>query len=250
MTTKKLENGGLKESKFMFWEGKIMLDKKEYDRKYYIGHKEEKKERNKQWRKDNPDRMKELIRIWHRNHPEKYNEYTKQWRKNHPEKRKEIDRQWAANNPEKVKAKNKKYHENNPEKIRKTRRNWERNTRRTNLKDNLSCRIKTMMSRCLKKNKNNRSWKNFVNYSLSDLIKHLKKTMPKGYSWNDYLNGRLHIDHIIPISAFNFTKPEHVDFKRCWTLKNLRLLPAEENIIKNDKLERPFQPALKLQERR
>ncbi|GAI73524.1 unnamed protein product, partial [marine sediment metagenome] len=45
--------------------------------------------------------------------------------------------------------------------------------------------------------------------------------------WKDYLNRDLHIDHIIPKSAFNFTKPEHTDFKRCWALDNLRLLPVQ-----------------------
>ena len=70
--------------------------------------------------------------------------------------------------------------------------------------------------------------------------------MPKGYAWQDYISGILEIDHIIPISAFNFTKPEHIDFKRCWALSNLRLLLKEENRIKSNKMERPFQPALNM----
>ena len=74
----------------------------------------------------------------------------------------------------------------------------------------------------------------------------MKKTIPESYTWKDYLEGRLQIDHKIPISVFNFSEPEHTDFKRCWTLKNLRLLPARENLMKNAKLTRPFQPALKL----
>jgi len=70
--------------------------------------------------------------------------------------------------------------------------------------------------------------------------------MPKGYCWQDFLEGKLHIDHKIPISAFNFTKSEHIDFKRCWALSNLQLLPARENIIKSNHLSKPFQPALKI----
>ena len=93
---------------------------------------------------------------------------------------------------------------------------------------------------------NRRNWENLVDYTLDNLIKHLKKTMPEGYTWDDYLNGKLHIDHKIPISVFNFDKPEHIDFKRCWGLKNLRLLSAKENLIKGAKLSRPFQPALQI----
>ena len=58
--------------------------------------------------------------------------------------------------------------------------------------------------------------------------------------------GEWHIDHIIPKSVFNFTKPEHEDFKRCWALKNLQPLWAEENISKFNKLDKHFQPTLAL----
>jgi len=98
----------------------------------------------------------------------------------------------------------------------------------------------------LKGNKAGKHWENLVGYTLKDLVKHLKKTMPKGYNWKDVLNGKLHIDHIIPKSVFNFTKPRHIDFQNCWALSNLQLLPARENMLKHDKLTKPFQPALML----
>jgi len=100
------------------------------------------------------------------------------------------------------------------------------------------------MGKSLRDNKNGRKWEDLIGYTLDDLIKRLEKTIPKGYIWQDYLTEKLHIDHIIPISVFNFDKPEHIDFKRCWALNNLRLLPAKENMMKHDKLYKPFQPAL------
>ena len=98
----------------------------------------------------------------------------------------------------------------------------------------------------IKGNKNGRHWETLIGYKLNDLIKHLKSTMSKGYTWQNYLEGKLHIDHKIPISVFNFSKPEHPDFRRCWALSNLQLLPAKENIVKRDKLTKPFQPALQI----
>jgi len=68
--------------------------------------------------------------------------------------------------------------------------------------------------------------------------------MPRGYVWDDYMNGKLHIDHKIPVSVFNFNKTQDIDFKKCWALKNLQLLPAIENIKKNNKLNKHFQPSL------
>ena len=103
-----------------------------------------------------------------------------------------------------------------------------------------------VIRRSLKGNKSGRQWESLVGYTLKDLIKHLKKSMPQGYDWNDYIKGALEVDHKIPISVFNYTKPEHQDFKRCWALSNLQLLLKEKNRTKKAKLYKPFQPALKL----
>jgi hypothetical protein len=68
--------------------------------------------------------------------------------------------------------------------------------------------------------------------------------MPPGYTWNDFLLGRPHIDHIIPLRAFNFTPEKDYVFKLGWTLSNLRLLPGPDNWAKSGKLAAPFQPNL------
>lgn len=98
----------------------------------------------------------------------------------------------------------------------------------------------------LRYGKGGRSWLSLVDYTIDQLEQRLKKTMPIGYTWDDFLGGGLHVDHIIPVSVFNFTKPEHIDFKRCWALDNLQLLPAKDNLIKSNKIDKPFQPSLLL----
>ncbi|GAI07194.1 unnamed protein product, partial [marine sediment metagenome] len=120
---------------------------------------------------------------------------------------------------------------------------------RQNIKFILNNRIRENISGCLKRrggHKQGRRWEKLVGYNFRELKKRLTETMPVGYTWKDFLSAKLHIDHIIPIDAFNFTRPEHTDFKRCWALSNLRLLPARENLIKGVKLNRPFQPALRI----
>lgn len=135
----------------------------------------------------------------------------------------------------------------NPEKIREMKRQQSNRRRKTDLKyvisKNTSRAIRLSLGKSVKAG---RHWEDLVGYTLSDLKKRLQKTLPKNYTWQDYVNGELHIDHIIPISAFHFSKPEHPDFKKCWSLSNLQLLPAKENLIKSDKLEKPFQPTLKI----
>jgi hypothetical protein len=105
--------------------------------------------------------------------------------------------------------------------------------------------MKTGIGRSLQGNKNGAKWTGLVDYSITELRVHLEKQFKSGMTWSNY--GDWHIDHIIPISAFNFTKPEHEDFKRCWALSNLQSLWASENCQKNKKLSKPFQPSLLLE---
>lgn len=171
--------------------------------------------------------------------------------KNKEDKRRWME-QWYINHLEYKKAYNKQWHLDNPyikkEIIYSTKKRncYLRQRSKTDLKYNLNRRMTSAIGRALKGNKSGRKWENLIGYTLNELIKRLQQTMPKGYDWQDYLQGKLHIDHIIPKSIFNYTKPEHPDFKRCWELNNLQLLPAKENVTKDNKIGKPFQPALQL----
>ena len=165
----------------------------------------------------------------------------KRWDAENIEKRREYRLKYYYANKEKYK----KYQEGNADKYRKYFKEYRRKKRLFDEKLKISERISARIRASLK-NKRSNHWEDLVGYTKYELIEHLKLTMPEGYAWNDYLNGGLHIDHIIPISAFNFDEPNNMDFKRCWSLKNLRLLPAKENLRKRNKLYNPFQPALKL----
>jgi len=187
-----------------------MINKKEYMERYRIENRKEIKKQRKQYRIENR---------------EKILEYSKKWIEEHPEYRFQYNQQWCKDNPE--------YH-----------RQYIAIKRRIDLKVNINHRISSAIGKSLKGNKIKQHWEDLVGYTLSELKKYLEKTIPKGYTWQDFLKGKLHIDHKIPVSVFNYTKPEHIDFKRCWALGNLQLLPAKENIKKSNKLTKPFQPAL------
>lgn len=235
--------------------------RKKQKKQYYLSNRELILEKEIKYRKNNPEKIKEISKRYRENNieyinqwREKFgNEYQKQWRidnpgkdrqsyQKHREKRLEYCKQWTLNNYEKMKKYRKQWSKDN----RKRRNELEKNRNKIDLKYNLNRKMKTAIGLSLKGNKGGKKWLSLVDYSLIELILHLKSTMPEGYNWNNFLKGKLHIDHIIPKKVFNFTKPEHIDFKRCWALRNLQLLPAKENYIKNDKLEKPFQPALKI----
>ncbi|MBA7543245.1 hypothetical protein ES705_35575 [subsurface metagenome] len=245
---------------------------KENRRQYRIDNREHRREYNKQWAKNNPKKVKKYMKQWYKNNREKVKENNEKWRKdnleyakqyleNNPEKVKENQKQWYEDNRKRERGKQKQYYinnrekvikqsrewrKNNPEKMKNFQKEWYKNKYKTDLKFNLNSKIAIAICISLKGNKAGRKWESLTGYNSADLIKRLNNTMPVGHTWQDFLSGELHIDHKIPISAFNFTRPEHADFKRCWALNNLRLLPAKENLIKHNKLDRPFQPALRI----
>lgn len=133
------------------------------------------------------------------------------------------------------------------ESYRNRRNELRKERRRVDPKFKLSANISTAIWASLHGRKNGRKWEKLVGYSVEELKRYLEITMPKNHAWEDFLGGRLEIDHIIPIDAFNFYEPEHLDFQRCWALENLRLLPANENRKKHSKLKESFQPLLALE---
>lgn len=109
--------------------------------------------------------------------------------------------------------------------------------RKNSLKWQLNHRITMGILKSLKNRvKNGRTWQSLVGYNVEQLKNRLYSTMPKGYTWRDFMIGKLHIDHIIPVSFFYFEKPEDINFRKCWTLSNLRFLTALENLRKGDKI--------------
>jgi len=83
--------------------------------------------------------------------------------------------------------------------------------------------------------KNGHSWERLVGYTLSELQAHLEKQFGENMTWDNY-GSYWHLDHIIPIAAFDFASPQDDAFKRCWALSNLQPLEARANKLKSDKL--------------
>ena len=173
-------------------------------------------------------------------------EKVRQYRRTNPEKVNESNRKWRIKNPTNISASNKKWRSNNKERVKQIIKKW--NSKR---KDDPKFKIGKSMSRgmwgTLKRGvKENRHWEELVGYTVEHLKRHIEKLFKPGMTWDNY--GKVwHIDHKIPIAVFNFEKPEDIDFRLCWSLKNLQPLEAKKNILKRDKIYKPFQPSLLLE---
>jgi len=74
------------------------------------------------------------------------------------------------------------------------------------LKFKLSDRISGALRFRLKKSKNNKHWESLVGYTYAQLRDRLEATLPENLTWEDFLSGDFHIDHIIPLSYFEYLK--------------------------------------------
>jgi 5-methylcytosine-specific restriction endonuclease McrA len=93
--------------------------------------------------------------------------------------------------------------------------------------------MRRAVTRYIKEKKEGRRWTALVGYTLKELCECLEKQFRKGMSWVNY--GEWHIDHVIPISKFQFESFEDVGFKKAWALNNLQPLWADDNMKKGDK---------------
>jgi hypothetical protein len=160
-------------------------------------------------------------------------------------------RRYRAKNRDKVLAASRRWKENNPEKLKEDWANWyaingkERDAR---VRSTPRGKIDGAMSRgiygAIKDKKAGRKWESLVGYTVDQLMASLKKKFLPGMTFDNYGFYGWHIDHKIPKSVFNYTSPEHSDFKKCWALKNLQPLWGPDNLRKWAKLETPFQPSL------
>lgn len=148
----------------------------------------------------------------------------------------------SSKNREVVNNQRKRWRRKNVEVYKKNRDRWNVKARSKpggRLRDCIAIAI----GRSLKGLKSGRSWESLVGYTLKELQRHLEKQFKNGMSWDNY-GTYWHIDHKIPIVVFNFEKSDDLDFKRCWSLKNLQPLLAIENYCKGAKISTPFQPSL------
>lgn len=184
----------------------------------------------KEWGENNPEKVKEKNKRFRENNPEYAKEYNKNYYQNNRKRIFKQNKKWREKNRERMIKQKKQYHQKNLEKYN------ERQKRFLSIpKNRLSNSISALIRYSLKGNKNGNHWEDIIkDYNLQELMKHLKNQFKPDMNWDNY--GKWHIDHIKPISSFNFNSYNDPEFKECWALKNLRPLWAKENMSKGAKI--------------
>lgn len=204
-------------------------------------------EHAKIWRDLNPGRSAVTKKRCRESKPLKYIETIKTWLQKNKERVSKNERLYREKNKESLAISRKLWMENNKDKVKSVSRRANIKYR-SNPRGKLRCLIGTAIWRSLKDNKGGRIWESLVGYDVETLKQHIEKHFTKDMNWENFMQGKIHIDHIIPVSAFNFETSKDLDFQRCFAIKNLRPLWAKDNLRKGAIIEIPFQPALTIRE--
>lgn len=164
-----------------------------------------------------------------------YSAQKKKWRQDNPEKTKAI----AAASREKRKEANavlgKAWRDANPEKIAAIRKRTAEKLKQNPgyvLHRRIKARVRQMLT--------GRSFgvvAEIVGYTKEELVAHIESQFTEGMSWEVLATGAIHIDHVRPVSSFDFTTEDCPGFKACWALSNLRPMWALENQRKGNRWE-------------
>lgn len=120
----------------------------------------------------------------------------------------------------------------NPTILQEERKRYRKERFKVDVSFTLRHRVGVAVRAALSGRRKSRPTFDLLGYSVEDLRAHLVARFRDGMTEADLLSGRVHIDHIRPVSSFNITSDQCDDFKKCWALENLQPLWALDNLRK------------------
>ncbi len=117
---------------------------------------------------------------------------------------------------------------NNPDKYRGKDKRY-----RSIINNKLNYAIRARVVALLNNRYKSKNFDKIFGYSFDEFKHHIERQFTNGMTWDNYGRNGWHIDHIIPVSYFNYNTIEDDDFKMCWSLSNLRPLWAKDNYKKS-----------------
>jgi hypothetical protein len=212
----------------------IKEQRKPYLHKYYLDNADKISEYNRLRYLKNSDKMLAKQKLYYLDNPEKVKEQRKRYKLANADKIKEQNKQYRVNNLEKVKQQKKRYKLDNADKIKQ----YYNDIKNNNPLLYLAILQRGQINRCMKlttKDKKEHSIE-YLGCSHQDFYNFIKIKMD---NWNTdnpeniMTFNNIHIDHIKPISRFEFVDDN--ELLDCCNYTNLQPLLAIDNLRKNNK---------------
>ena len=219
-----------------------------YNKEYYLKNKKKIFATNKKWYLKNKEKVTQYTKEWYLKNKERIKFTNKMYRLKNKEKLKIkrklhylknkkhtlfINKQWAIKNKERKLQLWRNYYYKNTKKLNKQRIERSKKQYKTDNSYRLMQLVRSRINQVLK-NKNLKKTDKVINLlgmNGYNFKKYLESKFKPGMSWKK--RGLIHIDHIIPCSAFDLSKPS--EQLKCFHYTNLQPLWAKENLIKSNK---------------
>jgi hypothetical protein len=146
------------------------------------------------------------------------------------QKRKDGAREYRCKHPERRKEQHRKWREKNPETWKRLRQKQIQRRR----KDPVYKAINNVRKRLREVLKNKRAARSTVGCTRNEFMQHIESKFKRGMHWNNY-GTHWHMDHIVPVSAFDLSDPYQAKMVNHWT--NLQPLEAKKNIEKSNTIQ-------------
>ena len=211
--------------------------KLQQDKVYRDGHKEERKA----YTKANREHLNEMHNKWRAKNYEHATATAKKWRDANRDKVRQNNNEWyhnSKNDPNKSIIKSKPRVLERQRIRRRDPNGWD-NTPMRKINHTFATQVRRSI-RCFDTMKKSNKTFAILGFTKEELHNHLESLFKEGMTWDNI--SEWHIDHIRPVSSFNFDSTEHPDFKKCWALENLQPLWAKDNMSKGNKWEEEQMP--------
>lgn len=142
---------------------------------------------------------------------------------------------WFQKNPDKHRARVRKWRANNLDRARALNREMQA-MRRSTPWGAINNRLWPVMHSAVRRGSQRRSkYTDALGYLWTDLRRHLESQFSDGMTWENW-GAVWHLDHIRPVSAFQYTSLDDPLFREAWALSNIRPLSADENLRKGARI--------------
>lgn len=210
---------------------------------FYDRHRARRRIYEAQWREENPDKEKAKFQKYEKTDKAKarLKRYAVTGKAKArtakyvaSDKNREKAKRYYRKFPERQKARHAAYAKNNREQIRKTWRETRKKAYHNNVEMRLKINHRNRVSREIGKIRQGRTSQSLLGCSYPELKAWIEAQFKPGMTWNNYGPKGWHVDHKLPISSFDLTKPEHV--KVAFHYTNLQPLWWQENNEKRAKV--------------
>lgn len=203
-------------------------------RNYYLLNKEDIIVKAREYRKNNKDKIKQIQKEYRIKNLNRLTKYLKRYRTMNKDKIAEQNNKYRKDNRTKIIERQRNRRINNIEAFRAYMRNWFRNAYYTRPVYKIELNLRSRIYQLLKGKQKSDATLKLLGCSVNAFRVYFESKFKNGMTWNLFMQGKIHIDHIKPCSSFNLEKVS--EQQECFHWTNLQPLWAKDNLEKGAKL--------------